>query len=452
MVGENFRAWIEAWEKRGWLARVPRPVNPTYVLGAITKKLGKEKAVFFQQVSGSSVPLVSNLFFSRGALAAALDMKEGDLLPALRRAMESPLACKVVEEAPFKEHILTREMNPLRLFPIPTYHERDAGPYITGGVLVAKDPDTGIRNVSIHRIRVFEDGFLGLLILPRHLNLCLQKSMARNRPLEAAIAIGVDPFTLLASQAILPFGVDEFEVANAMRPSFPLRLARCSAVDLEVPAEAEIVFEGIIDPAQTRVEGPFGEFPRYYSPEAPRPTFRLKAISHRRDPIFYSILPAGREHLLLGAIPREASLLADLQKAVPAVRGVHLTYGGTCRYHVVVSLAKRNEGDARTAMMAAMVNNADIKHVVVVDEDIDIFDMEQVEWAIATRFQGDRDLLTVSRVRVSPLDPSSPEGIGTKLGIDATAPAGSLGENFKPISIPGYDEVNLEDYLAFRSP
>ena len=151
--------------------------------------------------------------------------------------------------------------------------------------------------------------------------------------------------------------------------------------------------------------------------------------------------------LLLGAIPREASILVDVQKAVPSVQGVHLTCGGTCRYHLIVSLAKKSEGEVRSAMLAAMVNNADIKHVVVVDEDIDIFDMEQVEWAVATRFQGDRDLLVVPQVQVSLLDPSSPSGIGTKLGIDATAPAGSLEENFKPIAIPGYERVNLEDYL-----
>ncbi len=416
--------------------------------GRSPENWGERKPFFFQQIAGSSVPLVSNLIFSRHALATALGIKGEDLIPVLRQAMEKPRACKVVEEAPFKENVLTRDLNPLRIFPIPTYHEKDAGAYITGGVLVAKDPETGIRNASIHRVRVFEDGLLGLLILPRHLNLCLQKCMAMNRPLEAAIAIGVDPFTFLASQAILPFGVDEFEVANAMRPSSsPLRLARCTSVGLEVPADAEIVLEGIIDPQQTRVEGPFGEFPRYYSPEAPRPTFRLTAISYRKNPSFYSVLPAGREHLLLGAIPREASLLADLQRAVPSVRAVHLTYGGTCRYHLVVSLAKKTEGEARAAMLAGMVNNADIKHVVVVDEDIDIFDMEQVEWAVATRFQGDRDLVVIPRIQSSLLDPSSPEGVGAKMGIDATAPLGGLKDKFKPISIPGYDEVRLEDYL-----
>ena len=447
MTGENFRSWFADWERRGWLTRIPKPVNPQYTLGAITRRLGREKGIFFEQVSGYTIPLVTNLFFSREALATALGMEEADVIPRFRAAMEKPRPCEIVGSASFQECVLTKNFNLLKIFPIPTYHERDAGPYITGGVIVAKDPETGIRNASIHRIQVFEDGVTSLLILPRHLNLCLQKCLQMKRPLEVAVAIGVDPFTLLASEAILPFGVDELEVANAMRSSFPLKLARCATVNVEIPADAEVVLEGIIDSSQTRVEGPFGEFPRYYSPPAPRPTFHLKAICYRKDPLFFSILPASREHLLLGAIPREASILADVQRAVPSVQAVHLTYGGTCRYHLVISLAKKNEGEARTAMLAAMVNNVDIKHVVVVDEDINIFDTEQVEWAIATRFQGDRDLLVVPQIQTSLLDPSSSGGIGTKLGIDATAPAGSLEEKFKPIAIPGYEKLSLENYL-----
>jgi len=447
MVGEDFRSWLTDWEKRGWLTRITKPVDPRYVLGAITKKLEKEKGVLFQKVSGYSIPLATNFCFSRKALAAAIGIEEQELIPNLKRAMAAPRRCEVVENAPFQENVIARDMNLLKILPVPTYHEKDGGPYITGGVIIAKDPETGIRNASIHRIQVFEDGVLGLLILPRHLNLCFQKSRQMGRPLEVAVAIGVDPFTLVASQAILPFGVDELEVANAMRPSSPLKLARCTTVDIEVPVDSEIVLEGSIDPLETRVEGPFGEFPRYYSAEASRPVLRLRAICHRKEPLFYSILPASREHLLLGAIPREASILTDVQRVAPSVRAVHLTYGGTCRYHLIISVAKKIDGEVRTAMLAAMVNNADIKHVVVVDEDIDIFDMEQVEWAIATRFQGDRDLLIIPRIQISSLDPSSCGGIGTKIGIDATVPSGDMGEKFKPISIPGDEEIRLEDYL-----
>lgn len=447
MAVENFRSWMEAWEKKGWLTRIRKPVEGRYVLGGITQKLGKEKAVLFEHVGEYSIPLVTNFIFSREALADSLGWEKEDLIPRLQKAMEKPLPCKVIEDAPFKENVLTQHLNFLKLFPVPTYHERDAGPYITGGILVVKDPETGIRNVSIHRIRVYKDGVLGLLILPRHLDLCLQKSIRQKQLLEVAVAIGVDPFTLLASQAILPFGMDELEVANAMRQDSPLKLAKCVTVDLEVPVDSEIVLEGVIDPFDTRVEGPFGEFPRYYSPEAARPTLKLSAICHRNHPVYYSILPAGREHLLLGVIPREASLLIDVQKAVPSVRTVHLTYGGTCRYHLIISMAKRHEGEPRLAMLAAMANNSDIKQVVAVDDDIDIFDMEQVEWAIATRFQGDRDLMVIPRVQASQLDPSSPAGIGTKLGLDATVPLGGLQEQYKPIAIPGFKDIDPHQYL-----
>jgi 2,5-furandicarboxylate decarboxylase 1 len=407
MTVENFRSWIESWEEKVWLTRVRKPVEARYTFGEITRKLGKETAVLFEQVSGYATPLVTNFLFSREALAASVGMEAKDLIPWLQTAMEKPRPCEIIEKAPFHENVLTRQLNPLKLFPIPTYHERDAGPYITGGILIAKDPETGIRNVSIHRIQVFDDGVMSLLILPRHLDLCLRKCIEMKRPLEMAIAIGVDPFTLLSSQAILPFGVDELEVANAMREGSPLKLARCATINLEVPVDSDIVLEGVIDPLDTRVEGPFGEFPRYYSPEAARPTIKLNAICHRNKPVYYSILPAAREHLLLGTIPREAGLLADVQRAAPSVRTVHLTYGGTCRYHLVISMAKQHEGEPKVAMIAAMANNADIKHVTVVDDDVDIFDMEQVEWAMATRFQGDRDLMVIPRIQVSHLDAGS---------------------------------------------
>lgn len=447
-MAESLRSWLENWERRGWLLRVSKPVDPCYVLGAITKKVEKEKGLLFEKVKGSSIPLATNFCFSRQALGKAIEVGEHELIGHLKRAMAAPRPCEVVSQAPFHEVVRTKDLDVRRFFPVPTYHERDAGPYLTAGVILAKDPETGIRNASIHRIQVFEDGTLGLLILPRHLNLCLQKARKRGVPLEVAVVIGVDPFTLLGSQAILPFGVDELEVANAMRPSSPLKLAPCVTVALEVPSDSEIVLEGTIDPEAMRPEGPFGEFPRYYSAKAPRPVLRLKAICHRKDPIFYSILPASREHLLLGAVPREASILSDVERAVPSVKAVHLTYGGTCRYHLVIALEKKTEGEARTAMLAAMANHVDIKHVVVVDHDIDIFDMEQVEWAIATRFQGDRDLLLLPDTQISPLDPSSRGGLGTKVGIDATVPLGGLQERFRPISIPGYDLVRLEDYLV----
>ena len=182
-----------------------KPVDARYILGGITMKLGKEKAVLFEEVSGCATPLVTNLLFSREALAASVGMEERDVIPWLQRAMEEPRSCEAVEKAPCQENVPTKDLNLLKLFPIPTYHEEDAGPYITGGVLIAKDPETGIRNASIHRIRVFDDGIMSLLILPRHLELCLQKSIQMKKPLEVAVVIGLDPFTLLASQAILPF-------------------------------------------------------------------------------------------------------------------------------------------------------------------------------------------------------------------------------------------------------
>ena len=443
----DFRSWIKFLENEGLLSVITVPVRAQFEIGAITKKLDGVKGVFFKNVEGYSVPVISNLCFSREIIARYLGVESDQIITHYLEAMAHPRPCPVINDAPFKDHILTQDLNLHHHFPIPTYHEEDAGPYVTGGVVITKDPETGIRNASIHRLQIFEDGEIGILMLPRHLDLCYHKAKRMGRPLEVAVAIGVEPITLLASQTILPFGVDELEVANSLHPKGQFQLSRCATVDVEVPADSEIVLEGTISLTDERPEGPFGEFPKYYSPKANRPILRLKAICHRIHPIFYTILPASREHLLLGAIPREASLLKFIRSCVPSIRQVHLTFGGTCRYHLVISVEKKNEGEARNAILAAMANNADVKHVVAVDQDVDIFNMEEVEWAIATRCQSDKDIFIIPDSLGSKLDPSTREGVGAKMGIDATVPLGKLSGRFKPIRIPGFEELNFEDFI-----
>jgi 2,5-furandicarboxylate decarboxylase 1 len=222
---------------------------------------------------------------------------------------------------------------------------------------------------------------------------------------------------------------------------------RCRTVDVDVPAAAEIVIEGRILPRARLPEGPFGEFPRYYGPLSDKHVIDVTAITHRERPIFHDILPAGREHLLLGAVPREASLLRGLRRTFPAVRAVHMTPGGSCRFHAVVSMEKRQEGQARNVILATLANNFDIKHVWVVDADVDVFDAEAVEWALATRFQADRDVVLVGGAQGSRLDPSADEGVSAKLGFDCTVPVGAEPERYEVIRIPGAGAVDLDDYV-----
>lgn len=447
MDKKTFRGWINYLESRGLLIRVNKNVDPTYQLGALTKKMDGQNAVLFERVGDYEMPVVSNLCFSRECFSWCMEIQRDQLVEHILDAIERPEPCSYVESARFKENIIQNDLDLFKELPVPTYHEDDAGSYITAGLVIAKDPETGKRNVSIHRLQVLGKDTLGILMLPRHLKLCYDKSRALSQPLEIAIVIGVDPLTLLASQAILPFGADELEVANSLHGDRPLQLTRCVHLDVEVPAEAEIVIEGKIQLEETAMEGPFGEFPKYYSPPEMRPVIKVNTISYRKDPFYYTILPASREHLLLGGLAREASLLKSTRSCVPSVRRVHLTFGGTCRYHLVISIEKTNEGEAKNAILAAMANNADIKHVVVVDHDVDIFNLEEVEWAIATRCQSDKDIFIISDALGSKLDPSTNKGVGAKMGIDGTVPLGQLSTRFKRIRIPGYDELIFEDFF-----
>jgi 2,5-furandicarboxylate decarboxylase 1 len=309
------------------MVRVNKNIRPEYQLAALTKKADGQKAIFFEHVADYQMPVVSNLFFSRDCCSWCMEVDRDQLTGHILNAIEEPEACAHVESAPFKENVIQEDLDLLRELPIPTYHEDDAGPYITGGLAIAR------RNVSIHRLQVLGKDTLGILMLPRHLRLCYEKAKTSGRPLDIAIVIGVDPLTLLASQVFLPFGADELEVANSLHGDRPLQLTPSMKLNIEVPAEAEIVIEGKIQFEETAMEGPFGEFPRYYSEPQMRPTIKVNSISHRKDPIYYSILPASREHLLLGALAREASLLKSIRDRVPSAKHVHLTFGGTCRYH-----------------------------------------------------------------------------------------------------------------------
>jgi 2,5-furandicarboxylate decarboxylase 1 len=267
------------------------------------------------------------------------------------------------------------------------------------------------------------------------------------KPLEVAIVIGVDPLTLLASQAIAPIDFDELEIAGALHRE-PLQVVKCKTSELRVPADAEIVVEARILPGVREPEGPFGEFPQYYGQLADRHVIEVDAVTHRKDAIFHTIVGGGLEHLLLGAIPREATLLAHLQRSFPNVIDVHLSRGGIMRYHLYVQMRKRQEGEAKNVMLGAFAGHYDVKHVTVVDEDVDIHNSDEVEWAVATRFQADRDLVIVPESQGSKLDPSTRNGVGAKMGLDATKPLSAGELSFKRIRVPGEERIDVEGLMS----
>lgn len=446
MIYTSLRAWLSALEEKGYLRRISKAVDLRFELAALGKKADGKYPLYFERPGNSSMPVVTGIASTRELFAKAMGVATNEVVERFAQAQANPLDCRMVgaEDAPVKE-VRTGKAD-LNTLPIPVHHERDAGSYITAGILIAKNPKTGVRNVSIHRLQVLGPTRLGILILPRHLHHLYREAEAEDRPLDVAIAIGLDPLLMLASQTLTSPGFDEFTVAGALYGQ-PLELVKCETIDLEAPAQSEIVLEGRLLPKVREMEGPFGEYPKHYSPASPKQVIELTGMTTRRDPIYHTIVPASMEHLLLGAIPREGALLRLVRNAVPTTRAVHLTPGGTCRYHAVISIDKVNEGEAKNAMFAAFGSSQEIKRVVVVDGDVDIFDPVDVEWAMAMRVQAFRDVFIVPRATGNKLDPSSDNGVSDKMGIDATIPLSADRKRFEKIRIPGEEHIVLKDYF-----
>ncbi|MGQ9367047.1 UbiD family decarboxylase [Azospirillum sp. ST 5-10] len=439
----TLRDWLDHLAARDRLA-VARPgVGLRFELAAIAKRLDGRKAALFPSPDGHAMPVVAGIVADRGWIAEAMGVPRGGLLARYRDAARNPLPWHEVARAPVQEVVRRDGIDLGSLLPLPTHNELDSGPYITAGLIITRNPRTGVQNVAINRCQLSGPDRLGILILPRHTHYFYDLAEEAGDPLEVAIVIGADPLTLLASQAIVPVDHDELEIAGALHGR-PLPVARCVTNELRVPADAEIVIEGRILSKAREPEGPFGEFPQYYGERANRHVIAVDAVTHRRDAIFHTILGGAMEHLLLGGIPREATLLDHLQRGFPGVRDVHLSKGGVCRYHLYVQMRKRHDGEAKNVILGALAGHYDVKHVVVVDEDVDIHDPDEVEWAVATRSQADRDLIVIANAQGSKLDPSTREGVGTKTGIDATVPLDAGDFKFKRIHVPGEEAVELD--------
>lgn len=442
----TLRDWLDRLAGSDRLAVIKPEVSLAFELAAIAKRFDGTKATLFPRPGGFVTPVISGLVSDRRWIAEAMGVEPRRVLERFQHAAQNPLPWTEVKNAPVQE-VVHREVDLGKQLPLPVHNEHDNGAYITAGLVIARNPSTGVQNVSIHRLQVSGPNRLGALLLPRHTSMFYEMAERSGQPLDVAIVIGVDPMTLLASQAIAPIDFDELTIAGALHGA-PLPVAKCITNDVRVPAEAEIVIEGRILPKVREMEGPFGEFPQYYGEPAKRHVIELTALTQRKNALFHTIVGGGLEHLLLGAIPREATLLQHLQRSFPNVRDVHLALGGVCRYHLYVQLAKRQDGEAKNVMMGAFAGHYDVKHVIVVDEDVDIHNPAEVEWAVATRFQADRDLLVVPESQGSKLDPSTRNGVGTKMGLDATKPLDANEMKFKRIRVPGEEKIDPAQVVA----
>jgi UbiD family decarboxylase len=419
----SFRAFIDQLKENGKLVEIPQPVSPKFEASRIAKTI--KDPVIFHDVSGSKV--IMNLLGSRDELASLLGVPKEEIIKRLSEVSPKGTVM-LVSESPTLE-VVENKVDLTKL-PILTHFEKDGAPYITAGIVVSEYG--GIMNASIHRLMLAgKDKLAARLVPPRHTYLLHKKAAENGEPLPVAIVIGCDPLIIYATSTRVPVG-KEFEYAAALR-GLPVEVFECEN-GVKVP-HAEIVLEGYIDPAEKVNEGPFVDITGTYDVVRKEPVIRITRIIHRKDPIYHGILPAGPEHLLMMGIPYEPRIYKAVGE-VTTVKNVVLTEGGCCYLHAVVQIEKQTEGDGKNAIMAAFAAHTSLKHVVVVDEDINIFDPNDVEFAIATRVKGDLDILVIPNVRGSSLDPrGAPDGTTTKVGIDATKVLVEK-ENFERAVIP----------------
>jgi len=444
----DIRNFIKKLEETEDIIQIKEEFSVKYEIPAVLKAFDKDKAVLFKKVLGFSTQIVGGICGTRERVCKALSIDQKFFYERFKDSLTHPRKTDKVSDGAVRE---VEEKPRLSDIPILTHYERDAGPYITSAIIYAQFPEEGVENASIHRLQVLDNNHLAIRIVPRHLyRLCQMALEEGEKTLDVSISIGLHPAIHLAASAPAPFNVNEFDVANSLMNG-RLRLVKCKNVEAYAPADAELVLEGKILLEDKVLEGPFTDITSTYDIQRRQPVIEVVGIMRRENYIYQSLLPAGSEHRLLMGMPQEVRIWEYVRNIVPKVKSINMTLGGCGWLHCVVSIEKLRDGDGKNVLMAVFSANPSIKHVVVVDSDIDVYNMEEVEWAIATRFRGDRGLLIVQNTRVSSLDPTADQELelGCKVGVDATKPFSKPKEKFEIAKIPRSDKVEkvLQRYI-----
>jgi len=430
----SLRSFLAEMQKKNQLVQVDDEVSPRFDVSAIMKEFDGGPILYFDNVKGSSTKVVAGVCGTRQRLCWSLGVSQEALYQKIYEAWRKPIPPKIVRGGPVNEVVERARLSKL---PILTHFERDAGAYITSSVVSARSSDGKIENVSIHRLQVLDDRHLAIRLVPRHLYNMWKTAKEKKENVDVAITVGTHPAVMLAAASPVPFGVSEFGVANAFLNN-KMPLVKCEHVNAYAPAEAEIVLEGKILTEREVVEGPLVDITGTYDIQRKQPVIELVSMMHRREYMYQALLPSGAEHKLLMGLPHETMIWEAVSKVVPTVKAVNLSRGGCGWLHAIISIDKLVDGDAKNALAAAFSAHPSLKHVVVVDTDIDVYNSEMVEWAIATRFQASEDLLVIPQARGSTLDPSADQetGLTTKVGVDATRPLTKPKEKFEQGIIP----------------
>lgn len=441
---KDLRSFVDYLDTAHDLVRVEETLSPRHEIPAVLKQMDRASgaAVLFSRPRGYDIPVVGNLLGRRRRLAAALGVKEDRLAETYRLRRGRPIKPVMRKRAPCQEVVVTKGVNIARAIPVLTHHARDVSPYFTCALTTFKDPDTGMRGVGLHRIQVKDRDTIGIFLASPPLSHIWARAEQKGQPLGFAIAVGLDPITFYTSVVRAPEGEDKFDIAGGLARR-PIELVRCKTVDVDVPAHAEFVLEGELLPGRRDVEGPFGESDGYYLTYE-NPVGKIKAITHRREPIYHALMPWTTEESVLMNLSWELDYLRALQETFPIVRRAAMRNLGMM---TVVQVAKTSDAQVPELLEHLLKTSPAVKVAVAVDEDVDIHDPLDVEWAVATRCQPSRNVLIRDGLLGFSLDPSASGGkydesqkqhvtTSSKMGIDATRPANDPEGRFEKIDVP----------------
>jgi 4-hydroxy-3-polyprenylbenzoate decarboxylase/2,5-furandicarboxylate decarboxylase 1 len=452
MPYQDFRQFLDVLRQHGELVDINRPVALTDIGKALKHAYAKgRKALMFNKTE-SDIPLVCGVYSSRKHALLAFEADEKSITQKVLDGLGKPIKPSIANgSAPCQEVVITEDID-IRRFPIPTYSPKDGGPYITPGIVVSKDPETGVPDIGHYRFLILGKDTFSFSAQPFHrFGKNLSKCRDRGVTPRAALIIGVDPVLAYTCQVQVPDHTNDWEIAGGLRGA-PVELTRCKTCDVEVPANAEVVVEFEVDMDNTVMEGPLGEYTGYYTPPSLKPVAKITAITHRTRPIFQGLLtgkPVTENHILK-QIPFEASFLRQLKAQFPTVHDVSVRASAGVSFYVVISMTPRFKGEPRQVILNAMSSNIRPKWTVIVEPDIDVHNSAEVEWAMAFRTQPSEDVIVVGDIPAGPSDPSiddptiaRPLRVASAIGIDATRP---FGKPFSEVAdVPGWEDFAMPE-------
>jgi 2,5-furandicarboxylate decarboxylase 1 len=433
----TLRDYIQVLRDQGELLSLSKPFDPKYEISTVLSELGKRKApaILFEKAKGFQISVIGNLFGTLKRLSLALGIEEDRLLEDVIPRLEKRVPpVSVAEDRSLEVSVPRGKVDLLKILPALTHYSKDSGPYITSGISSARDPQTGVTGRGLHRMEVRGKNTLGISLLNPPLSDIYTHHRKEGKKMEIATVIGVPPAVFIASIFKVPPGIDKLSVAGGLQGE-PVETTMAGTVDLDIPAHGEIVIEGYIDPRDKEEDGTLGESSGYYMAFGKSPTIHVTGLRYRKGALYHAVVPWAREVDSLLYLVHGLDFIPKMRREIPSLRQIHLvpmTFGS----HVVMSIDSDHKGEIRRALTLAL-SFTSVKKAVLVDVDVDPQDDQEVEWALATRFQADRDLIVIPELRGQPIDPSSRwtgEGfLTTKMGMDATRPKK---EGFEKVDVP----------------